>query len=196
METREEAKKKAEAQAKAQAVGDTEDAKKKIPVVQAKMKVMNAKNKMKAALAQIKDSIEEFSTTTDSTYKEAAASNIVLNWKRLVAGEGELISTTDKLAEILSETDSTVTESDAIATIESNIAIRDELLEDCKAVRRQNQDYINAAKELADKSSVDIEIQSIRTPVVQRKFAPDQSLKPKLLSDSADARGEGIYQGV
>ena len=48
-------------------MGDTEDAKKKIPVVQAKMKLMNAKNKMKAALAQIKDSIEEFSTTTDST---------------------------------------------------------------------------------------------------------------------------------
>ena len=167
METREEAKKKAEALAKAQAVGDTEDAKKWILVVPAKMKVMNAKNKVKAALAQIKDSIEEFSTTTDSTYKEAAASNIVLNWKRLVAGEGELISTTDKLAEILSETDSNVTESDAIATIESNIAIRDELLEDWKAVRRQNQDYLKAAKELADKSNVDIEIQSIRTPVVQ-----------------------------
>ena len=136
METREEAKKKAEALAKAQAVGDTEDAKKKIPVVQAKMKVMNAKNKMKAALAQIKDSIEEFSTTTDSTYKEAAASSIVLNWKRLVSGEGELTSATDKLAEILSEADPTIIKSDAIAAIESNIVELDKLLEDWKAVRR------------------------------------------------------------
>ena len=64
METREKAKSnQAEAQAKAQATDDTEDAKKKIPVVQAKMKLMYAKNKMKAALAQIKDSI-------DSSYKK------------------------------------------------------------------------------------------------------------------------------
>ena len=110
METREKAKSnQAEARAKAQAVDDTEDAKKKIPVVQAKMKLMNAKNKMKAALAQIKDSIEEFSTTT-STYKEAAASSITLNWNRLVSGEGELTTATDKLADLLSEADPTIIE--------------------------------------------------------------------------------------
>ena len=174
METREKAKSnQAEAQARAQVVGDTEDAKKKVPVVQAKMKLMYAKNKMKAALAQIKDSIEEFSTTTDSTYKEAAASSITLNWKRLVTGEGELITATDKLAEILSEADPTIIESDAIATIENNNAERDKLLEDWKAVRRQNQDYMKAAKELAKDPSVDTEVQSTRTPFVQRKFAPD-----------------------
>ena len=51
METREKAKSnQAEAQAKAQALDDTEDAKKKMPVHQAKIKRINAKNKMKAAL--------------------------------------------------------------------------------------------------------------------------------------------------
>ena len=74
METREKAKSnQAEAQAKAQALDDTKDAKKKIPVHQAKIKRINAKNKMKAALAQIKDAIEEFKTTEDSTSKEVAA---------------------------------------------------------------------------------------------------------------------------
>ena len=85
----------------------------------------------------------------------------------MVSGEGELTSATDKLAEILSEADPTIIESDAIATIESNIVERDKLLEDWKAVRRQNQDYMKAAKELAEKSNVDLEIQSTRTPVVQ-----------------------------
>ena len=85
METRT-AKERAEAQAKAQASDGTDDAKKKIPQHQAKIKLVNAKNKMKAALAQIKDSIEEFSTTEDSTCKEVAANSITFSWKRLVAG--------------------------------------------------------------------------------------------------------------
>ena len=74
----------------------------------------------------------------------------------------------------------------AIATIENNNKERDRLLEDWKAVRRQNQEYMKAAKEIAEHSSVDIEVQSTKTPFVQRKFAPDQSLKPKLLNDSAN----------
>ena len=168
METRT-AKERAEAQAKAQASDDTEDAKKKIPVHQAKIKLLNAKNKMKAALAQIKDA-EEFSTTEDSTYKEAAASGITLNWKRLVSGEGELITATDKLAELLSEADPTILESDAIATIENNNKERDKLLEDWKAVRRQNQECMKAAKEIAEHSSGDTEVQSTRTPFVQRNL--------------------------
>ena len=80
METRT-AKERAEAQAKAQASDDTEDAKKKIPVHQAKIKRINAKNKMKAALAQIKDAIEEFTTTEDSTCKEVAANSIIFSRK-------------------------------------------------------------------------------------------------------------------
>ena len=58
MQTRKQSKERAEAQSKAQAMEDTEDAKKKIPVHQAKIKRLNAKNKVKAALAQIKDAIE------------------------------------------------------------------------------------------------------------------------------------------
>ena len=68
-ETREQAKSKAQ---EAQAKNNMEDNKKKIPVVQAKMKLINAQNKMKATLSQIKDAVEEFSTLEDTTYKKAA----------------------------------------------------------------------------------------------------------------------------
>ena len=187
METREQAKsKEAEAQAKAQAQNDTEDAKKKIPVVQAKMKLMNAQNKMKSALTQIKDAVDEFSSTEDSTYKEAAAGCINLNWKRLVSGEEELTTATDKLAEILSEADPTIIESDAMQTIEKNNTERDRLLGEWKTVRRQNQEHMKAAKVIAEHSSVNVEVQDTKAPIVQQKFAPDQSLKPKLLNDSAN----------
>ena len=99
METREKAKSnQAEAQAKAQATDDTEDAKKKIPIHQAKIKRLNAKNKVKAALAQIKDAIEEFTTTEDSTSKEVAANSIIFSRKKLVEGESELINATEDLA--------------------------------------------------------------------------------------------------
>ena len=62
------------------------------------------------------------------------------------------------------------------------------MLEDWKAVRKENQETFKSAKDIADQSSVSdvIEITSSRAPSTQRKFAPDQSLKPKLLSDSAD----------
>ena len=125
IETRQQAKSK---EAQAQAQNDMEDNKKKIPVVQAKMKLMNAQNKMKKALTQIKEAVEEFSTTEDSTYKEAAAGCINFNWKRLVSGEEELTTATDKLAEILSEADPTIIETDAMQTIERNNFERDKLL--------------------------------------------------------------------
>ena len=67
IDTKQQAKSK---EAQAQAQNDMEDNKKKIPVVQAKMKLMNAQNKMKAAFTHIKEAVEEFSTTEDSTYKE------------------------------------------------------------------------------------------------------------------------------
>ena len=62
------------------------------------------------------------------------------------------------------------------------------MLEDWKAVRKLNQETFKSAKDVADQSSVNevIEISSSRAPSIQRKFVPDQSLKPKLLSDSAD----------
>ena len=45
---------------------------------------------------------------------------------------------------------------------------------------------MKAAKGMVEQSSVNIEVQSTRVPMVQRRFAPDQSLKPKLLNDSAN----------
>ena len=67
-------------------------------------------------------------------------------------------------------------------------AEKNKLFEDWKAVREVNQETFKSAKDIADQSSVSdvIEITSSRAPSTQRKFAPDQSLKPKLLSDSAD----------
>ena len=133
IDTRQQAKsKEAQAQAQAQAQNAMEDNKKKIPVVQAKMKLMNAQNKMKAALTQIKEAVEEFSTTEDLTQKEVAAGCINFNWKRLVSGEEELTTATDKLAEILSEADPTIIETDAMQIIQKEISCQmsGKLLED------------------------------------------------------------------
>ena len=55
-------------------------------------------------------------------------------------------------------------------------------------MKKANQETFKSAKDIADQSKVNdvIEIPNSRAPSMQRKFAPDQSLKPKLLSDSAD----------
>ena len=45
---------------------------------------------------------------------------------------------------------------------------------------------MKAAKVVVEHSSANVEVQSTKAPMVQRKFAPDQSLKPKLLNDSAN----------
>ena len=76
IDTRKQSRERAEAQAKAQAMEDSEDVKKKIPIHQAKIKRLNPKNKVKTALIQIKDAIEEVTSTEDSTSKEVAADNI------------------------------------------------------------------------------------------------------------------------
>ena len=183
METREQAKSKAQ---EAQAQNIMEDNKKNIPVVEAKMKLMNAQNKMKATLTQIKEAVEEFSTLEDTTDKEVAANCINFSWKRLISGKEDLKAATEKLAEILSEADPTIIETDAIQTIENNNIERDKLLEDWKTFRKQNQEHMKAAKGMVEQSSVNVEVQSTRAPFVQRRFSPDQSLKPKLLNDSAN----------
>ena len=188
MDTRKQAKERAEAQAKAQAMEDTEDAKKKIPIHQAKIRRLNAKNKVKTALTQIKDAIDEFKSTEDSTSKEVAANSIIFSRKKLVEGESELINATEDLAKLLGEADPTIVESDVFVIIDNNEADKIKLLEDWKAVRKENQETFKSAKDVADQSSADdvIEITSSRASSTQRKFAPDQSLKPKFLSDSAD----------
>ena len=67
IDTRKQSRERAEAQAKAQAMESSEDVKKKIQIHQAKIKRLNTKNKVKTALIQIKDAIEEFTSTEDST---------------------------------------------------------------------------------------------------------------------------------
>ena len=97
IDTRKQSKERAEAQAKAQAMEDSEDAKKKIPIHQAKIKRLNAKNKVKTALVQIKDAIEEFTGTEDSTIKEVAANSIIIYRKKLAEGEIELVRTQNEI---------------------------------------------------------------------------------------------------
>ena len=45
---------------------------------------------------------------------------------------------------------------------------------------------IKAARGMVEHSSINVEVPSTRGPIVQRRFSPDQSLKPKLLNDSAN----------
>ena len=64
MDTRSKSKERAQAQealAKARAVEDSEEVtKKRIPITQAKLRRLNAKNSVKTALNQIRDAIETF----------------------------------------------------------------------------------------------------------------------------------------
>ena len=108
IDTRKQSRERAEAQAKAQAMESSEDVKKKIPIHQAKIKRLNAKNKVKTALIQIKDAIEEFTSTEDSTSKEVAADSISFCRKKLAEGENELINATEDLAKLLGEADPTI----------------------------------------------------------------------------------------
>ena len=45
---------------------------------------------------------------------------------------------------------------------------------------------IKAARNMVEHSSVNVEVPSARGTLVQRRFSPDQSLKPKLLDESAN----------
>ena len=130
IDTRKQSRERAEAQAKAQAMESSEDVKKKIPIHQAKIKRLNAKNKVKTALIQIKDAIEEFTSTEDSTSKEVAADSISFCRKKLAEGENELINATEDLAKLLGEADPTIVESDVFAIIENNETDKNKLLED------------------------------------------------------------------
>ena len=82
--TREQSKSKA---AEAQAQDIMEENKRKIPVIQAKTKLMNTKNKMRATLTQIRKAVEEFATLEDTTDKEVAANCINFSWKRLISAK-------------------------------------------------------------------------------------------------------------
>ena len=132
MDTRSKSKERAQAQealAKAKAMGDSEEQiKKKIPITQAKIRRLNAKNKVKTALNQIKDAIEEFESTEDSTSKEVAADSINFCRMKLAEGEKELINATEDLARLLAEADPTIVDSDVLKTMEENETDKNKLL--------------------------------------------------------------------
>ena len=91
--TREQSKSK---KAEAQAQDIMEENKKKIPIIQAKTRLNTAQNKMKATLAQIRKAVDEFVTLADETDREVAANQNNFSWKRLISGEEDLKTATDK----------------------------------------------------------------------------------------------------
>ena len=107
---------------------------------------------------------------------------------KLAEGEKELINATEDLAKMLAEADPTIVDSDVFKITAENETDKDKLLEDWKVVKRVNQDTFKLAKDMVDQSKIKevIAIPNASTSSVQRKFVPDQTLKPKLLSDSAD----------
>ena len=123
--TREQSKSK---KAEAQAQDIMEENKKKIPIIQAKTRLKTAQNKMKATLAQIRKAVDEFVTLADETDKELAANQINFSWKRLISGEEDLKTATDKLAKILEEADPTIMEEDASQQIDRIESDRDQIL--------------------------------------------------------------------
>ena len=149
MDTRSKSKERAqaqEAQAKAQTMGDSEEqTKKKIPITQAKIRRLNAKNKVKTALNQIKDAIEDFESTEDPTSKELAADSIDFCRTNLAEGEKELIKATEDLAKMLPEADPTIVDSDVFKIMSEIETDKDKLLEDWKVIRRANQETFNLA---------------------------------------------------
>ena len=122
----------------------------------------------------------------DNTDKEVAANKINFSWKRQILGEEDLKVATDKLAEILGEADPTIMEEDASQQIDRNESDRDQFLLEWETFRQQNMKQMKAARGMVEHSSRNMEVQNTRGPFVQRRFSPDQSLKPKLLNDSAN----------
>ena len=149
MDTRSKSKERAQAQealAKARAVEDSEEVtKKRIPITQAKLRRLNAKNSVKTALNQIRDAIEDFQSTEDPISKELAADNIDYCRKSLAEGERELIKATENLSKVLAEADPTVIESDVFQLTSEIEAEKDKLLEDWKGIRRAHQDIFDSA---------------------------------------------------
>ena len=89
METREQAKSKKD---EAHTQDIMEDNKRKIPVIQAKTKLMNAQNKSRATMTQIRKAVEEFATLEDTTDKEVAANCINFQLENTNFGRGRFKS--------------------------------------------------------------------------------------------------------
>ena len=77
-------------------------------------------------------------------------------------------------------------EEDASQQIDQNESERDKILAEWETFRQQNMKEMKAARGMVEHSSINMEVQNTRGPLIQRRFSPDQSLKPKLLNDSAN----------
>ena len=178
-----------EASAKAKAAEDSEEVtRKRIPITQAKLRRLNARNRVKTALSQITDAVEDFEATEDPTSKQLAADNIDYGRKSLVEAERELVKATENLSQVLAQADPTVIESDVFQLTSEIEAEKNKLLEEWKGIRRTHQNIFDAAQSLMGESkSKEVSVvPNVSISSIQRKFAPDQNIKPKILSDSAD----------
>ena len=141
---------------------------------------------MRSTIAQIRVALEEFNGLTDATDREVAANQINYSWKRLISGEEDLKKATDKLAEILGEADPMIMEGDVNQQIDQNESDRDEILLEWNTFRQKNMNEIKVARNMVENSCVNEEVPITRGTLVQRRFSPDFSLKPKLLEESAN----------
>ena len=183
METREQAR-----QAAAKAAGQEllDENVKKAQVIQAKTKFNATKTKMRSATNQIKTALEEFKELkeADPSDKEAAALLIQSSWERLLSGTTELQKATDNLAEVLGNTDPTILEDDIQVQIENE---KQRLIDEWTTYRKANKDDINAARAMVENSNTSEETQPVKeSKIVQRRFTPDQTLKPKMLDESSN----------
>ena len=89
---------------------------------------------------------------------------------------------------MLAEADPTIVDSDVFKIMSEIETDKDKLLEDWKVIRRANQETFNLAQGMVgqSKSKEITVIPNTSTSSIQRKFVPDQTLKPKILSESAD----------
>ena len=103
-----------------------------------------------------------------------------------MSGTTELQNATDNLADVLGSADPTVLEGDPNKQIEENENEKEQLIKEWTVFRQENYNEIKEARDMIEGSNGSEETQLVRESRVQRRFTPDQSLKPKLLDESAN----------
>ena len=79
-----------------------------------------------------------------------------------------------------------IMEGDVSVQIDQNEVERDQILLEWTTFRQKNMNEIKLDRNMVEGSSVNEEVQNKRGTLVQRRFSPDQSLKPKQLDESAN----------
>ena len=161
----------------------------KAKVIQAKVKFSSSKTKMITATSQIKAALEEFRELKEADPKDRKAAALMVNdsWERLLPGTSEIQKAHDYLTQILTDADPTILEGDIVEQIEKNENEKQKLIDEWNTYRLANKDDINAAIALVEGSNTSVVTQpETESKVIQRRFLPDQSLKPKLLDESSN----------